>query len=69
MEKTLCIEGMKCPHCEMTVRKALESIPGVDGAAVSHVEGKAVVTLSAPVADDALKAAVEAKDFKVVSVR
>ena len=68
MKKTLAIEGMMCNHCENTVKKALEALEGVTAAEVSHSAGTAVVTLSAPVADDALKGAVEAKDYKVLRV-
>ena len=62
------IEGMMCPHCEARVRKALEAVEGVESAAVSHQEGTAVVTLSAPVADELLKAAVEAQDYPVLGI-
>ncbi|MBR3570369.1 MAG: heavy metal translocating P-type ATPase [Oscillibacter sp.] len=68
MEKTLKIEGMMCAHCEARVKKALEALPGVEKAEVSHESGAAVVTLSAPVGDDALKQAVEAQDYKVLGV-
>ena len=68
MEKTLNIEGMMCEHCEARVKKALEALPEVETAAVSHERGSAVVTLSAPVADDVLKKAVEDQDYKVLSV-
>ena len=68
MEKKMKIEGMSCGHCEARVKKALEALPGVAEAKVSHETGSAVVTLSADVADDALKQAVEAEDYKVVSV-
>ncbi len=68
MKKTLNIEGMKCPHCEARVKKALEALDGVAEAAVSHVTGTADVTLSADVSDAAMKQAVEALDFKVTSI-
>ena len=68
MEKTMNIEGMMCMHCEATVRKALEAIDGVESAEVSHEENKAVVTLSADVADEVLKEAVEAKDYFVIAI-
>ncbi len=68
MEKTMNIEGMMCMHCEATVKKALEAIDGVEAADVSHEQDKAVVTLSADVADDVLKNAVEAKDYTVISI-
>lgn len=57
MEKTMKIEGMMCGHCEARVKKVLEALPEVSEAAVSHEAGTAVVTLSAPVADDVLKKA------------
>ena len=66
MEKTLKIEGMMCGHCSGRVQKALEALPGVAAAAVSHESGTAVVTLSAPVSDDVLKKAVEDAGYKVV---
>ena len=68
MEKTMNIEGMMCMHCEATVKKALEALDGVEAADVSHEQNKAVVTLSADVADEVLKEAVEAKDYAVVSI-
>ena len=68
MKKTMKIEGMMCGHCEAAVKRALEAIPQVEGAEVSHVSGTAVVTLREPVADDVLRAAVEAKDYRVTSV-
>ena len=68
MKKTISIEGMMCTHCEATVKKALEALPEVTEAVVSHTAGTAVVTLSAPVDDAALKAAVEAKDYTVTGI-
>ena len=68
MEKTVKIEGMMCPHCEATVKKALEALDGVDEAVVSHEAGTAVITLSAEVGDEALTKAVEDKDYKVLGI-
>ena len=58
-----------CGHCEARVKKALEAVPGVTEAAVSHEAGTAVVTLSEDVADDVLKQAVEAQDYKVTGIQ
>ena len=69
MEKTIEIKGMMCGHCEAAVKKALEALPEVAQAEVSHEKGTAVVTLQAEVSDDVLKKAVEEKDYEVVSVR
>ncbi len=68
MTKTLTIEGMMCPHCEATVKKALEALDPVAEALVSHESGTAVVTLSGEVSDDTLKKAVEDKDYKVTGI-
>ena len=68
MEKTMKIEGMMCGHCEATVKKALEAVEGVTSAQVSHENGTAVVTLSKAVDDAVLRAAVEAKDYRVTSI-
>ena len=68
MEKTMKIEGMMCGHCEATVKKALENVEGVTSAQVSHENGTAVVTLSKAVDDAVLRAAVEAKDYRVTSI-
>ena len=68
MTKTLKVEGMMCMHCEARVKKALEAVPGVESAVADHSAGTAVVTLSTPVADDVLKAAVEAQDYKVLGI-
>ena len=64
MTKTMKIEGMMCPHCEATVKKALEAIDGVESAEVSHTAGTAVVT-GAALDDAKLKAAVEDKGYTV----
>ena len=68
MQKKMNIEGMMCPHCEATVKKALEALDGVESAEVSHEANSAVVTLSADVADAVLKEAVEAKEYKVLGI-
>ena len=68
MTKTLKIEGLMCPHCEARVKKALEAVDGVAAAEVSHVAGTAVVMLSADVANDTLRNAVEAQDYKVLGI-
>lgn len=66
MEKTLKVEGMMCPHCEATVKKALEAIDGVSVAEADHVKGTATVTLTKDVPTEVLKKAIEDKDYKVI---
>ena len=69
MTKTMKINGMMCGHCEANVKKALEALPQVEEAIVSHEKGTAVVKLNAEIADETLKKTVEDKDYQVVSVK
>ena len=69
MKKTIKIEGMMCGHCEARVKKALEALPQVAGAQVSHETGTAVVTLTAPVEDAVLKKTVEDQDYSVLGIQ
>lgn len=66
MEKTLKIEGMMCCHCSSRVKKALEELPEVTEAIVSHKEGTAIVKLSKELDDSVLKNAVEKQGYKVL---
>lgn len=68
MNKIIKIEGMMCAHCEATVKKALEALPQVDSAEVSHSEGMAVVKLRSELSDDVLKKTVEDKDYRVLEI-
>ena len=67
-DKTLRIEGMMCAHCEARVKKALEALPEVAQATVSHEAGTAVVKLKTPISDDILKKAVEDQDYTVTAI-
>lgn len=69
MEKIINIEGMMCGHCEAAVKKALEALPQVDEAVVSHNEGTAVVKLNSEIDNDVLKKTVEEKDYTVTNVQ
>ena len=68
MEKTMKIEGMMCGHCEARVKKALEALPQVTEAEVSHKKGTAVVTLAEEISDAELTKAVEEQDYTVTSL-
>ena len=69
MNKTLKIEGMMCGHCEMHVKKALETIDGVTEALVSHQTGTAVVTMDKSVSEDVLTAAVVEEGYQVTEIQ
>ncbi len=68
MTKTIKIDGMMCPHCEAHVKNALEAIEGVATVDASHQRKDAVVTHTAEVSNDTLKATVEAQGYKVISI-
>ena len=69
MTKTMKIEGMMCGHCEARVKKALEALPQVTEAEVSHKKGTAVVTLAEEISDAELTKTVEEQDYTVTSVQ
>ncbi len=69
MEKVIGVEGMMCEHCEATVKKALEKVDGVESAEASAEKKQAVVKLTADVADDVLRKAVEDRDYKVTEIK
>ncbi len=69
MTKTMKIEGMMCGHCEAAVKKCLEAFEEVTEAVVSHESGTATISLNGDIPDEALKKAVEDKDYKVISIQ
>lgn len=63
-EATYRVEGMNCSHCELSVTKALESVPGVSKADVSLERGEAKVSFTGePVDTTVLVAAVEGAGY------
>ncbi|MCR4587339.1 MAG: heavy metal translocating P-type ATPase [Lachnospiraceae bacterium] len=69
-KKTIVIEGMMCNHCEASVKKALEALPDIEEATVSHEKGTAVVKLAGDSLDAAaVQKAIEEKDFKFVEIK
>ena len=69
MEKTLKITGMMCGHCEARVKKALESINGVEFVEVDHKKGTAVVRMKNDIPNEILKIAVEDQDYTVTEIK
>ena len=68
IRRVLRIEGMMCVHCEATVKKALESVPGVLSAEASHEKGEAEVFMAYPVPEEKLRMAVEAEEYQVLEI-
>ena len=68
MKRELKIEGMMCQHCVRHVTDALQAVEGVEKADVDLKKKRAVVTLSAPVGDDVLAAAVTQAGYEVKEI-
>ena len=66
--RTLHVDGMVCENCQEHVTKALEAVPGVAKADVDHETGIAIVTLIAPVTEDAFRDAIARAGYTLVSV-
>ena len=67
--KTVKIKGMMCEHCENHVRTALEALPGVLEADVSHKEGTAILTTAGHLNEKQVKKAVKEAGYKVLSIK
>lgn len=63
---TIKIKGMMCSHCEATVKKALEEVPGVISATADHEKGVAEVETDGSADPKAMKKAIEKAGYKVV---
>ena len=68
MTKVITVEGMMCAHCTGRVQKALEAVEGVSSVAMSLEDKTATVTLSAEVAEDALRTAVTEAGYEVTAI-
>ncbi len=65
MEKTFKVDGMMCPHCEAHVKRALESIDGIEEATASHTEKTVVVRFSKDVPDETIKKVISDEGYKL----
>ena len=68
MTKTIHINGIMCAHCEMRVKKALEALPFIESAQVSHETGTAVVSVSGAMDEAGVKNAVTEAGYTFVSI-
>ena len=59
------VTGMTCGHCVASVTEEVQEIPGVEQVEVVLETGSLSVTSSAPVDDDAVKAAVEEAGYQL----
>lgn len=66
---TVKIKGMMCEHCENHVRTALEALPEVSEAVVSHKEGTAILTMTGLLNEKQIKKAVDEAGYKVLAIK
>ena len=66
---TVKIKGMMCEHCENHVRTALEALPEISEAVVSHKEGTAILTMAGALNEKQIKKAVDEAGYKVLSIK
>jgi copper chaperone CopZ len=62
---TYTVTGMTCSHCVASVTEEVQEIPGVEDVAVDLPTGSVTITSAEPLADDAVRAAVEEAGYKV----
>ncbi|OHV73036.1 heavy-metal-associated domain-containing protein [Pseudofrankia sp. BMG5.36] len=62
------VTGMSCGHCEAAVRDEVGKITGVDDIQVSAQTGRLVVTVTEPVDDARVLAAVGEAGYEAVRV-
>ena len=60
------VTGMTCAHCEHAVSSEVGQLPGVQGVDVSAATGRLVVTITSPVEDAHVLAAVEEAGYQAV---
>lgn len=59
------VTGMTCGHCALSVREAVEQLPGVTGVAVSVREGSLTITSTERIHRDAVAMAVHDAGYEV----
>jgi copper ion binding protein len=64
---TFNVKGMTCEHCVAAVTQELSALPGVHDVRVDLGSGEVAVQSEAPLADEAVRAAVDEAGYEVVS--
>ncbi len=65
----LSVEGMMCPHCEATVKKALEALPEILEATADYETDSVTARLSSPVDEAAVRSAVEKAGYTFLGIQ
>jgi copper chaperone CopZ len=64
---TYTVTGMTCGHCVQAVTGELSTLPGVADVQVDLSSGAVTVTSDAPLADDAVRAAVDEAGYELAN--
>nr|WP_221376936.1 cation transporter [Actinoplanes polyasparticus] len=64
---TYTVTGMTCGHCVQAVTGELSALPGVDDVQIDLASGAVTVTSEAPLADDAVRAAVDEAGYELAN--
>ena len=67
-EMTILVKGMMCERCEAHVKKALESIPGIEKVVADHTTGEVKVNYSSQPAEAAMKKVLAEADYEYISM-
>ncbi|WAX79934.1 heavy-metal-associated domain-containing protein [Streptomyces sp. KMM 9044] len=60
------VNGMSCGHCEGAVSGEISEIPGVDSVKAAAATGEVTVVSTAPLDEEAVRAAVDEAGFELV---
>jgi copper chaperone CopZ len=60
------VSGMTCGHCEKAVTEEVSAVPGVASAVADASAGRLTVTATAPLDDEAVRAAVDEAGYELV---
>ncbi|GIF19534.1 copper chaperone CopZ [Actinoplanes tereljensis] len=64
---TYTVTGMTCSHCVQAVSGELSTLPGVADVRVDLASGAVTVTSAEPLADDAVRAAVDEAGYELAN--
>ena len=65
--QTFTVTGMTCGHCAASVTEEISELPGVDNVEVVVETGAVTVTAADPLAESAVRAAVEEAGYALAS--
>lgn len=68
MKRIIHIKGMKCPHCEASVKDALLNIPNVEVLSVNHNTGTAIINIQPTVKEDIIIKQITMLNYQVTSI-